>query len=446
VLINGKVSIFIGFCFLFAIAQVGVAQRASSKKNGPSDNISFSSISNQEIGMLLEDVAKTNPKILERLVNDPAMRKQQIENLRQLLAFASQAQREGMALERANKQELENIRAEVLAVDLDHEINKGKDPLPPFGYITEQQLAIYWADKRGLRTHESEFQDFLNAKIAILKASDPANISQISADEIAQARDVFAKVRIYSSKYDQEAKAGRLAKRFIDKSNLQVKLQQAQFLSRLYSAKIEKLTVVPDEDITKYIAGHPEFDTTAKKAKAEKVLARAKGGEDFAALANEFSDDPGNRDENGELQGGLYKDVPEGKMVPPFERAALALEPGQIASGLVESDFGYHIIKLEKKGKNLGSPVQIYDVRHILITTTCKDPDDPGGREMPIRDYVRKVLETDKEDELISKIVAENNVRVPEDITVPAPANELPAMTVKKEPVKPKRPVTRRRH
>src|SRR5207302_10153283 len=62
------------------------------------------------------------------------------------------------------------------------------------------------------------------------------------------------------AEYDQKVKAGELPKAFIDKSNLQVKLQQAQFLARLYSEKASEKTRVTDEEVAKYIAEHPELN------------------------------------------------------------------------------------------------------------------------------------------------------------------------------------------
>jgi hypothetical protein len=444
------------------ILAIGVGLVVWKKKVGGTEHVSFNSISREEIELLLSDVAKTNPMILKRLNEDPEMKKQQIENLKQLLAFASQAQKDGMADDPSNKQELDNIRAEILAVNYDREINKDKGPMPAFGFITEDMTKAYWDEDQqpqsgpgfferiGLsapkehRTHEEEFQSFLDTKIAILKQGNPdMQDREISDEEKTQARDIFAKIRIYKREYDQKLSSGELSDEFVKKANLQVKLQQAQFLAKLYSTKATDQTKVTDEEVDQYIAAHPELNPEAKKATAQGILDRAKAGEDFAALANEFSQDPGNKGPDGQGQGGLYKDVPKGRMVEPFENAALALEPGQIAPELVVTDFGYHIIKLERKlgpspnkpaadapkdpktGKPMGAPEgDTYDVRHILISTGVKDPDNPTAREAPVKEYVRNKLETDKEKKVIDDIVAANHISVPDDFTVPQVSDE----------------------
>lgn len=80
----------------------------------------------------------------------------------------------------------------------------------------------------------------------------------------------------------------------------------------------------------------------AAKAKAEGILKQLRAGGDFVALAKANSDDPGSKDSGGEL--GFFG---KGRMVPPFEKAAFSLQPGQ-TSNLVRSDFGYHIINVEQ--------------------------------------------------------------------------------------------------
>ncbi|MFM1911633.1 MAG: hypothetical protein RJB18_1024 [Pseudomonadota bacterium] len=84
----------------------------------------------------------------------------------------------------------------------------------------------------------------------------------------------------------------------------------------------------------------PEAKAEAKK-KAEQVLAEVKKNPaKFAELAKKYSQDPGSAEKGGDL--GTFA---RGSMVKPFEEAVFSMKPGDI-SGLVQSDFGYHIIKL----------------------------------------------------------------------------------------------------
>ena len=81
----------------------------------------------------------------------------------------------------------------------------------------------------------------------------------------------------------------------------------------------------------------------AARAKAEDVLKQLKGGANFAELAKKNSDDPGSKDQGGELPL-----IPTSNLDPAYARAAMALNPGQ-TSDVVRSQFGYHIIQTEQK-------------------------------------------------------------------------------------------------
>jgi peptidyl-prolyl cis-trans isomerase C len=92
---------------------------------------------------------------------------------------------------------------------------------------------------------------------------------------------------------------------------------------------------------------------TAKK-KADDLLAQIKGGADFAELAKKSSDD------SSAESGGDLGPIARGQTVKPFEDAAFALKAGEV-SGVVESPFGYHIIKVEERQG--GAPVSEESVR-----------------------------------------------------------------------------------
>ncbi|MBI4101188.1 peptidylprolyl isomerase [Candidatus Microgenomates bacterium] len=121
--------------------------------------------------------------------------------------------------------------------------------------------------------------------------------------------------------------------------------------------------------------------STEQKTQAEAILARARGGEDFAALAREFSQDPGSKDQGGDLDF-IAADTP---FVPEFKEAALKLEPGQV-SDVVASQFGFHIIKAFEK--NSAGEVK---VSHVLIQY-AQDMDTVVSEELAkakVSDYIK---------------------------------------------------------
>ena len=87
-------------------------------------------------------------------------------------------------------------------------------------------------------------------------------------------------------------------------------------------------------------AGGSEGEDKAR-AKVADVIKRAKGGEDFAKLAREISEDPGSKANGGDL--GLVR---KGEMVPQFEQAVFAMKAGEISAEPVRTPFGFHAVKV----------------------------------------------------------------------------------------------------
>lgn len=122
-----------------------------------------------------------------------------------------------------------------------------------------------------------------------------------------------------------------------------VKVDDKELRSRYEAQKINYTT--PEERQASHILIKVAEDASAElveqaRSKAEAILARARKGEDFAALAKAESQDTGSAKKGGDL--GYFG---KGAMVPAFEEAAYKLKQGEI-SDLVRSPFGFHIIKL----------------------------------------------------------------------------------------------------
>lgn len=127
----------------------------------------------------------------------------------------------------------------------------------------------------------------------------------------------------------------------VDQVRQQVTVSDAD-LQAFYQQNIAQYTTPEQLAASHILFRIDEGDEAAIRTKAEEVLKRARAGEDFGALAREFS-----QDESNNQTGGSLGEFGRGTMVPEFEQAAFALKPGDI-SDLVQTSFGFHIIKVEQ--------------------------------------------------------------------------------------------------
>jgi peptidyl-prolyl cis-trans isomerase C len=162
---------------------------------------------------------------------------------------------------------------------------------------------------------------------------------------------------------NEQAFSAALAERQMTLDRLKLEIRQQLQAMRLVDTEIKPTVAVTDTDITDFYVKNPdkfqepeavhalhilirtpnatdEAQKKTAKAEATAVLAELKKGGDFATLAKQHSQDAGSAANGGDLGW-----VPRGQSPPVFEQAAFALKPGQ-TSGVVESPYGYHIIKV----------------------------------------------------------------------------------------------------
>jgi peptidyl-prolyl cis-trans isomerase C len=172
------------------------------------------------------------------------------------------------------------------------------------------------------------------------------------------------------------------------------KLMETKFADKLQTPTDQRAKAYYDENIqqfnkpesihTKHILITPAEDSNdpnaakaAAKAKAENILKKLKAGADFNDLAKQYSACPSAK------QGGDIGALPKGSLVPEFEKAAYALKPGQI-SDVVETSFGFHIIKLIE---HIDAGTVSFEKAKDEIKQILAD----NQREQIMTDYIQKI-------------------------------------------------------
>lgn len=218
----------------------------------------------------------------------------------------------------------------------------------------------------------------IDAKLAEIKASYP---DESSFDEVVkqsgmtmeQIRQSISDQMVYQALYDKVAPAP--------------KISEDQLKKYYEENKNTQFTKEPEAHLQHILFAEND------KATAEKVLKEVRGGADFGALAAKYSTDPGSKNSGGDLGS-----APTSKYVKEFQEAADKLKVGEV-SGLVKSQFGWHIIK--KLGETPGG-IQAYEEVKDLIKSTLEQE----ARTKAWNDYLAE-LKAKAKIEILDKQLAE---------------------------------------
>jgi peptidyl-prolyl cis-trans isomerase C len=215
--------------------------------------------------------------------------------------------------------------------------------------MVEQELVAQAAEKEAIEAEAAEVDKHLDEMRAVF-------------DSDHQFRMKLENDGFTEESYRRHIGRMMAAKMYLDRIRVDASDVSDRELQRFYDENERRLTL-PEQVRVRHILLKwkplgTQDDRAAIREQMQPILERARAGEDFAALAREFSEDSGTRQNGGDT--GLFM---RGTMVPPFEDTAFSLKPGEI-SDPVDTVFGVHILKLEERQE--GGLMPLDEVREQL--------------------------------------------------------------------------------
>lgn len=374
-------------------------------------------LSVDEINLILKSQAVGDGASVSQISEKAGSRQAFLKGLREYLALAAQARREGLADDEKFKINF-NYKKNLLLADLYR--TKLTAAQGKYYVVPKETLDEVWKNAENETQFETDMETLRAIQSAVAQArGDEAVITKLQGGSLIKARENWANSRVLSEMAERDAEF--MAKPDV---NLRIKILEAGILSADYLRKhwTQRIKATSSE-IKDFLAAHPEYDVGKKREKAETVLQKALAGADFSKLAAEHSEDRSTK-----TKGGLYENVSRADLWAEVEAAALELEKGRIANRIIETNTGFHIVKLENKQTKTnadGGETTIFSVRHILLQKGFEDPGninpDVPSPFISAEELAKNEIEKEKRNRFVEEIIGQNDISLPDDFTVELP-------------------------
>ena len=220
--------------------------------------------------------------------------------------------------------------------------------------------------QRGQQIPESQMPEIKNAILENLIITELLFQESKQKGIQVNAEDVTKQLQSIKQQVPSEAEFKKLlGENQITESDLRLQIERDMAIQQLINNEVSQKVMISDEESKTYYDTHPQSfvqpeqvrashilikvdadATEAQKTEARKKITaiqqKLKKGEDFASLAENYSEDTTSK------KGGDLGYFGRGQMVEPFEEAAFSLKPNEI-SDIVETQYGYHLIKVVDK-------------------------------------------------------------------------------------------------
>ncbi len=235
----------------------------------------------EEINFVLKSESSNDGSGVVKIAQSAESRRAFLKAMREYLALAAQARREGLTEDSNFKINFE-YKKNLLLADLYRA--KLSQQQSKYYVVSEEEIKAVWSKPENEKQFEIDMDAMRAIQTAVAKErGDEQTFPKLQGGSLLKARENWARTKILSEKAKADTE-------FVQKREVQLRLKivEAGILSADYLRKHWAKNIrATEQEIAAYLSAHPEYDLKKKREKAEMILQRVRAGEDFSRLAAE---------------------------------------------------------------------------------------------------------------------------------------------------------------